>query len=95
MRAGCEKFPSDYTLDKLATAIYVSLHYFKIVTKRGVGFHLLVARLHSNLSLLTPVCEVVVSGTDIVVHSCCPESQQSPFKGCRGIVQELLEWRVK
>ena len=65
-----------------------------IGTKRGVGLHLLVARFHSNLSLLTPVCEVVVSGTDIVVLSCCPEYQQSPFKGCRGIVQELLEWRV-
>ena len=65
-----------------------------IGTRRGVGFHLLVARFHSNLSLLTSVCEVVVSGTDIVVHPCCLESQQSPFKGCRGIVQELLEWRV-
>ena len=62
--------------------------------KRGVEFHLLGGRLHNNLSLLTSVSEVVVSGTDIVVHSCCSESQQSPFKRCRGIVQELLEWRI-
>ena len=63
--------------------------------KKGeVGFHLHAARLHGNLSLLASVCEVVVSGTDIVIRSCCPESQQSTLEGCRGIVQKLLQWLV-
>ena len=61
---------------------------------REVGFHLLGARLHGNLSLLASVREVVVSGTDIVIRSCCLESQQSTPKGCRGIVQKLLQWLV-
>ena len=60
--------------------------------KKGeVGFHLLAARLHGNLSFLASVCEVIVAGTDIVIRSCCPESQQSTLEGCRGIVQKLLQ----
>ena len=48
------------------------------------------ASLHDESPLLTPVCEVVVASTDVVVRT-SGESQDSSFKRRRSIIEKYIE----
>lgn len=46
--------------------------------------------LYNQSPFLTPVGEVVVAAADVVVRATL-ESQDSTFKGCRGVVEEYVQ----